>query len=65
VVVGRTSVEVGRCAINVGRGVAVGRSEVGQNGRATITVGLRFSSRRMSSMMAGSIAGIRISGHAL
>jgi hypothetical protein len=63
--VGTTGVAVGRCAINVGLWVAVGRSEVGQNGRAPITVGLSCSSRRISSMMAGSIGGIITIGHAL
>ena len=42
--VGGRGVAMGCCAINVGSGVAVGRSDVGQNGRA-ITVRLRFSSR--------------------
>jgi hypothetical protein len=63
VAVGGAGVAVGCCAINVGRGVAVGRSEVGQNGRAPITMGLSCSSRRISSMMAGSIAGIITTGH--
>ena len=62
--VGATGVAVGCCAINVGRGVAVGRSEVGQNGRVPITVGLSCSSRRISSMMAGLIAGSITTGHA-
>jgi hypothetical protein len=62
VLVGSIGVAVGCCAINVGRGVGVGRLVVGQNGCA-ITVGLRFSSRRMSSMIAGLIAGIITIGH--
>ena len=64
VLVGATGVAVGCCAIDVGRGVAVGRSDVGQNGRATIRVGFNGSSRRISSMMAGLIAGIMTIGHA-
>lgn len=42
--VGGADVAAGCRAVNVGSGVAVGRSDVGQNGRAT-TVRLRPSSR--------------------
>jgi hypothetical protein len=61
---GVTGVAVGCCAINVGRAGAVGRSDVGQNGSAPISIGSSCSSRRISSMMAGSIAGMVTTGHA-
>ena len=61
-------VDVGRTATKVGPGVRVGRTDggvvAGQKGRGT-TVELMFSSRRMSSMMAGSTAGMMANGQAL
>jgi len=68
VVDGGMGVDVGRTATRVGPGVRVGRTAGGvvdgQKGRGT-TVELMFSSRRMSSMMAGSTAGMTANGQAL
>jgi hypothetical protein len=61
--VGAVGVAVGGTTRGVGVDVGVGRSDVGQKGRA-ITVGLMLFSRSRSSIKAGLMAGSIINGQA-